>query len=325
MNRQTFIKLCLELQPHITKRISRFRLPIPVDQQIAVTLWRLATNVEYRTIAALFGLGISTVCTIVLKTCSVIAKHLLPRYVCMPNEDRLRENVGEFETLWGFPQVAGAIDGSHIPVLKPRQSPSDYYNRKGFYSILVQAVVDAHGRFLDVTIGWPGKVHDARVLVNSNFYQRGMAGRLLPDWKRVINGVEIPLLILGDPAYLLLPWLQKAYPETGTLTHKQRHFNYRQSRARMVVENAFGRLKGRWRCLMKRMDYYKIKHATDVIASCIVLHNICEARGDTCDPGWIYHEDPSATSIATCRTATVQSRAARNIRDALSDYLYDNQ
>ena len=94
------------------------------------------------------------VCSIVLKTCSVIAEHLLPRYVCMPSEDKLREIDGEFENLWGFPQVVGAIDGSHIPVLKPKESPSDYYNRNGFYSILVQAVVDSRGRFLDVTIYW---------------------------------------------------------------------------------------------------------------------------------------------------------------------------
>ena len=34
----------------------------------------------------------------------------------------------------------------------------------------MQAVVDFRGRFLDVNIGWPGEVHDARVLVNSSFY-----------------------------------------------------------------------------------------------------------------------------------------------------------
>ena len=149
MNRLMFVALCSEIRPHLRKRISRFWVPVPVDQQIAVTLWQLATNVEYRTIAALFGLGISTVCTIILKTCSVIAEHLLPRYVCMPSEDKLREKiVGEFENLWRFPQVVGAVDGSsHIPVLKPKESPSDYYNRKGFYSILVQAIVDSRGRF----------------------------------------------------------------------------------------------------------------------------------------------------------------------------------
>ena len=61
---------------------------------------------------------------------------MLPLYVQMPSQERLREIVQEFEALWGFPQVAGAIDGTHIPILKPTEYHSDYYNRKGFYSIL---------------------------------------------------------------------------------------------------------------------------------------------------------------------------------------------
>ena len=274
MTRSTFVKLCSILDPHLHKQVTRFRMPVDVDQQIAVTLWRLATNIEYRTISELFGLGLSTVCTIVLKTCKVIAQHLLPKYVCIPTGEKLQDVVDEFEHLWGFPQVAGAVDGTHIPILKPKNSPSDYYNRKGYYSILMQAVVDSRGRFIDVNIGWPGKGHDARVFVNSSFYQLQNDGKLLPDWKKCCNGVQVPLLIQGDPAYPLLPWLIKAFPETGMLTPSQRHFNYRQSRARMVVENAFGRLKGRWRCLIKRMDYSEIEHNVNVLAVCVVLHNM---------------------------------------------------
>ena len=71
----------------------------------------------------------------------------------MPSQERLREIVQEFETLWGFPQVAGAIDGTHIPILKSTECPSDYYNRKGFYSIVIQGVVDSKGCFIDVNIG----------------------------------------------------------------------------------------------------------------------------------------------------------------------------
>ena len=108
------------------------------------------------------------------------------------------------ENLWGFPQVVGAIDGSHIPILKPIECPSDYYNRKGFYSLLLQAVVDSQGLFIDVNIGWPGKVHDARVLANLSFYNKCNREMCFPVWTKHINDVDIPLLILGDPAYPLL-------------------------------------------------------------------------------------------------------------------------
>ena len=69
-----------------------------------------------------------------------------------------------FETYCGFPQAAGAIDGSHIPILRPDESASNYYNHKGYYSIIMQTMVDFRGLFMDVYIGWPGKMHDARVL-----------------------------------------------------------------------------------------------------------------------------------------------------------------
>ena len=122
-------------------------------------------------------------------------------------------------------------------------------------SVIMQAVVDYRGLFLDAHIGWPGKVHDARFFVNSSLYCKGMSGSLLPNWKRCISGVDVPLVILGDPAYPLLPWLMKPCPETAHSTTEEKTYNYQQSRARMLVEKAFGRLKGRWRCLLKRLDY----------------------------------------------------------------------
>ena len=96
-----------------------------------------------------------------------------------------------FETTKGFPQAVGAIDGTHIPIIRPEQSPADYYNRKGYYSILMQAVIDFRGIFMDVCIGWPGKVHDARVFANSELYKKGTQGTLFPDWKKEISGVQV--------------------------------------------------------------------------------------------------------------------------------------
>ena len=87
------------------------------------------------------------------------------------------------------------------------------------------------------------------MFANSSLYRRGNSGTFLPPWSHSINGVHIPLLILGDPAYPLLPWIMKPYMETPSITAKEMNFNYQLSRARMVVENAFDCLKGRWRCL----------------------------------------------------------------------------
>jgi hypothetical protein len=70
----------------------------------------------------------------------------------------------------GFPQCTEAVEGSHIPIIRPQECPVDYYNHKGWHSIL-QGTIDHRGHFIDVYVGWPGRVHDARVLSNSSVYQ----------------------------------------------------------------------------------------------------------------------------------------------------------
>lgn len=81
-------------------------------------------------------------------------------------------------------------------------------------------------------------------------------------------------MILGDPGYPLLPWLLT--PFIGLrLSAEKESFNCYHSSARISVENAFGRLKARWRILGKKIDT-RITLAPDVIAACCVLHNVCE-------------------------------------------------
>ena len=72
MRKSTFDILCAELCPYIGRETTCFRQPVGVEQRVAVTLWRLATNIEYRTLSALFGLGRSMVCTVVNETCRLL-------------------------------------------------------------------------------------------------------------------------------------------------------------------------------------------------------------------------------------------------------------
>ena len=92
--------------------------------------------------------------------------------------------------------------------------------------MLMQAVVDLRSIFMDVNIGWPGKVHNARVFVNSSFHLKASNGTMFPDWKRRIGGINVPLIILGDSAYPLLPWLMKLYLENVSSTSQECNFNY---------------------------------------------------------------------------------------------------
>ena len=99
-----------------------------VEKRVAITIWKLATNIEFRTLAALFGVGQSTVGAIVLATTAVIRTYLLPRFVRIPEGEQLNEVTRGFEHDLGFPQVVGAIDGTHIPIIRPEESGTDYYN-----------------------------------------------------------------------------------------------------------------------------------------------------------------------------------------------------
>ncbi|XP_046544977.1 protein ANTAGONIST OF LIKE HETEROCHROMATIN PROTEIN 1-like [Haliotis rubra] len=204
--------------------------------------------------------------------------------------DALKDVIRGYEERWGFPNCVGSIDGSHIPIIAPNFSHGDYLNRKGFYSLILQGVCDHNQMFTNINIGWPGRVHDARVFVNSDIYFLGDDGSLLPNWSKNIGNTQMPLVLLGDAAYPLKSWLLKPYTGRANLTPAQSTFNYRLSRARMTIENAFGRLKGRWRCLQKRMDV-DVEFACTVITCCVVLHNICESVRDLYKEDWDTEED----------------------------------
>ena len=205
---------------------------------ITFNLWFLATGADYRTIGHLFGVSKSTLCVVTKEVCAVIVERLLPKHIKMLTGAALKVVIEGFKDEFGFPQCAGAVDGTHIPILSPQECPVDYYNRKGWHSILMQGVVDHQGHFIDVYVGWPGRVHDARVFANSGLYQRGQNKTLLPDWKETIGSRNIPLVLLGDPAYTLLQWLMKAFPDNGHLSQHEKHFYYRLSRARVVEEHS---------------------------------------------------------------------------------------
>ena len=80
MSRDTFHIICNELCPYIQKESTNMRSPVTVEERVAVTVWKLATNIEYRSLASLFGLGRS-IRNIVLETSSIMTTKLLPCFL----------------------------------------------------------------------------------------------------------------------------------------------------------------------------------------------------------------------------------------------------
>lgn len=83
------------------------------------------------------------------QVCKAIKEELTPRFINIPRGQRLQEVLDGFEDR-GFPQCVGAIDGTHIPIIAPTKDPADFYNRKGWHSIIVQAVCDHEYRYVTV-------------------------------------------------------------------------------------------------------------------------------------------------------------------------------
>nr|GMD28505.1 putative nuclease HARBI1 [Ipomoea batatas] len=68
----TFDLICEELESVVTKKDTTLRLAIPVRQQVAICVWRLATGEPLREVSKRFGLGISTCHKLVLEVSAAI-------------------------------------------------------------------------------------------------------------------------------------------------------------------------------------------------------------------------------------------------------------
>ena len=201
MRKETFLLICGKVCRVIRRQNTQFRRAISVEKRVTMTLWCLATPCEYRTVSHLFGIARSTVCTILHETCAAIATALMSKYIKFPTGQALQNIIEGFELKWGFPQCVGAIDGSHIPICAPELNHTDYYNRKVWYSMVVQAVVDHDYLFRDICVGWPGSMHDARIFINSLLYKRISEEGILAGHDRNLLGCRIPACIIADAAY----------------------------------------------------------------------------------------------------------------------------
>ena len=226
----------------------------------------MASLDKYAAIADRFDMAESTACCAIRNLLRFIAAHMLPKLVTWPTAEERQEMRELYEASHGFPGVVGMIDGTHITIRMPAERGIDYYNRKEYYSVVLQVVVREDMRFTDVYAGWPGKVHDARVFRQSHISVSGPA----------LCGDDH---ILGDSAYPNLPFLLTPFKDNGHLTPVQRKYNITHARIRSLVERAIGLLKNRLTRL-KKIDQRDIETVVTTIMAGCVIHNVCILNDD---------------------------------------------
>ncbi|XP_020298164.1 putative nuclease HARBI1 [Pseudomyrmex gracilis] len=237
---------------------------IPFTKKILLSIWILATPDSFRSVADRFGLP-KTAAYNAFSEVVKILKNLMREYIKWPNADDYVENSTVFyRRSRGFPGVIGAIDGCHIQIKQPPGNANDYYNRKGFHSIILQGTCDHSGKFIDVLIGRPGRAHDAAVFRSSPLYTKltDEQNHLLPPDKHII----------ADSAYPLLQNVMTPFKDNGHLSEMQSRYNAKLSSIRSIIERAFGLLKGKFRRL-RYLDVRSVMMGNLIIAAACTLHN----------------------------------------------------
>ncbi|XP_077531229.1 uncharacterized protein LOC144143334 [Haemaphysalis longicornis] len=316
----TFRYLVESCRSSLERQTTVMKDPISVEKRVAVGLYRLCSTAEDRTIAHLFGIGRSTVNVLFREFCAVVITILEDDWVGMVPPDGMAAHMREFHAVTGFPKAVGALDGCHFPVSPPKESATDYYNYKGWYSMILLALVDHRYRFRYVNVGSPGGCHDAGVYGASNLC-RTVGSEDFSSPVALMGGTEVPPIILCDEAFPLGAHLQKPYAHAAS-DSKEATYNYNLSKTKRIVENAFGRLKARFRFIMKRMEC-RLAHSKQAIKAACILHNVCESLKDSVEQRWESEARAlDALYAQPTRTTQAASQRGHQVRDALANYFW---
>lgn len=145
-------------------------------------------------------------------------------------------------------------------------------------SLLVQALVDSEGRFLDISAGWPNTVGPESILHQSKLFSGVEESRefLNGPAYELGEGNLIPQYILGDSCFPLLPWLITPFVrsnEEDSFSSAEKEFNAVHSRAMGLVGSAFGSVKARWQLLGRKWKKECVEFFPFVIVTGCLLHN----------------------------------------------------
>ena len=243
------------------------------ETQVAVAL-RFFAGGSYLDITTSHKIQVSTFYDIVKRVTSAIHEHLYFTSDLETEEGRERLSRSFSEALPRNPLacfVLGAVDGLAVRIRGPwareTDAPADFYGRKGFFSLNVQAVCDGACRFIFVNTAAPGSMHDSFAWSLTTLSRR-------LELNEVLYGNRF---LVGDDAYsvrnyLLCPWAGQGLPISKD------SFNFFLSQVRQTIERSFGILSARWGVLRRALRV-PLADCGNLVGALMKLHNFIIDHG----------------------------------------------
>lgn len=217
-------------------------------------------------------------------------------------------------------------------------SGTEFFNYKSSFSIVLFALVDGDYNFMFADVGCQGRISDGGVFQGSQLHKKMIGNNLGLPLPEELPGRStlVPYFFVGDSAFALSENLMKPYPGDFAKGTPQRVFNYRLSRGRRIVENAFGISSAVFRVLRKPM-LLEPKKAELIVMTVVLLHNYLRARSPnlytpagTFDhevdgaliPGsWrVQGEDNMSSMVPVRQVPRRASKFIQKIRNEIADY-----
>ncbi len=268
------------------------------------------------------------------EVCEAIIQEMKDEVMPLPRtHDDWKAIAQQFKDRWNIPHALGALAGKHIAIRKSHNSGSVFYNYKGFFSVVLLALVDAEYKCIWIDTGGEGHESDSQLFGVSELKECIEDNTInFPDSDPLPNDVrDRPYHTLGNDAFPLRTFLMKLNGRRG-LDNDMMVANYRISRGRRVVENGFGILANRWRCFLGTLE-----QGPDVVRllveAGVILHNLLRIRFPAIGNAEVDREDGDHNIIPDAWRAEQQlqeipqahapnrdNRAGKVMRDYLQAY-----
>ena len=126
VSRPTFDRICQLVAPDSNRQDTRLRRAVSLEKRVAVALWRLGTGNAFRVTAVTFGAGKATAVEICHEFCEAINSKKEDFMKFPEDDDETQDCIRKFAGKVDFPQVVGAIDGTHVEIKAPLTNPADF-------------------------------------------------------------------------------------------------------------------------------------------------------------------------------------------------------